>query len=795
MQSMKAIAGLVVLMLALPMMPRVAPCATADTEIRGTARDALGRPLSGVNLTLKTPDGKVAGNAKSDAEGRFVFSHLAPGTYAVLGKKTGFEECSAVVTVQAGSVASTALTLTAQTALEITVQAERLVEARNNLSVKTGSSEYVIDQAAINALPEGANTPMNDVLLQAPGVANDSFGQIHIRGEHANVQYRIDGVIIPEGITGFGQALDTRFAREVDLLTGALPAEYGYRTSGVVQIETKTFTQNEGQVEMYGGSHGTVQPSFEAGGYAGKLNYFVTGSYLGDNLGIENPTSSVEAIHDHTDQFKGFGFFSYILNPTTKISLITGSYDGWFQIPNNPGQVPNAANYTNPGPFTTQQYLSAAGITGFDSALLNENQYETNRFQVLALQSSIGSDYDYQLSWFGRETSVHFKPDQIGDLVFNGVASDVLESSVMSGVQYDGTYRLNECHTIRAGLFASDENITNDNTSLVFTTNAPTPLEKFITDNEPKNGNVLYGVYIQDEWKALSKLTVNYGLRFDQMNSYVEENQVSPRLGAVYKLTSDTTLHAGYARYFTPPPTELIPQKSLSLYENTTNAAAINENSPVRPERANYFDAGVIQNITPSFKVGLDGFIKRTTHVIDEGQFGQALIFAPFNYDKGHIEGIELTTNYHAGDLTAYGNLAVTRSMALTVESGQFQWAPADLAYADSHWIHTDHDQLITASGGVSYTLYGTQLSMDLTYGSGLRSGFANTESVPANWQVNVGALRKFEVKGLGHMQARVAIINLFDTTNEIRSGSGIGVFAPQYGPHIGFFGGLAKIF
>jgi outer membrane receptor protein involved in Fe transport len=713
-----------------------------------------------------------------------------------MGKKTGFEESTAIVTVEAGSAATTALTLNAKAALEVQVQVERLAEARNNLSVKTGSSEYQIDQAAISALPEGANTPFNDVLLQAPGVANDSFGQLHIRGEHANIQYRIDGVVIPEAITGFGQSFDTRSIQQIDLLTGALPAEYGYRTSGVVEIQTKTTFQNGGQVEMYGGSHSTSQPSVEYGGSDGKLNYFGTFSYLGDNLGIENPTSSTNAIHDHTDQFRGFGYLSYLLSPTTKISLIAGSYDGWFQIPNNPGQVPNAANYTNPGPFTTSQYLNAAGITGFNSASLKENQYETNRFQILALQSSIGSDYDYQVSWFARETSVHFKPDPIGDLAFNGVAADVLETGIASGVQYDSTYRLNDCHTVRAGLFASDENIVNDNNSLVFTTDTATPTEKLIRDNEPKNGNVLYGIYIQDEWKALPKLTINYGVRFDQMDSFVETNQWSPRLGAVYKLTSDTTLHAGYARYFTPPPFETIPQKTLSLFENTTNAATINENSPVSPERAHYFDAGVIQNITPSFKVGIDAFYKITTDVLDEGQFGQALIFAPFNYAQGRIKGIELTTNYQiAGNLTAYGNVAVTQSLAKDVVSGQFQWAPDELAYADTHWIHTDHDQFITSSGGLSYKLWGTTYTVDGTYGSGLRSGFANTSSVPANIQFNLGALREFDLPCLGRWKVRAAIINLFDTKNEIRAGTGIGVFAPQWGPRFGLFGGLAKLF
>ena len=191
-----------------------------------------------------------------------------------------------------------------------------------------------------------------------------------------------------------------------------------------------------------------------------------------------------------------------------------------------------------------------------------------------------------------------------------------------------------------------------------------------INDNEPKNGNTLSSVYIQDEWKPFDKWTVNYGLRFDYMNAYVTADQLSPRLGVVYKVTPDTTLHAGYARYFTPPPTELILQKTVSLYDNTSNAAAVPENSPVLPERSHYFDAGVIQKINSDLTVGIDGFYKITTNLIDEGQFGQALIFSPFNYAQGRIEGVETTVNYKTGNFAAYGNLAVTESLAKEVVVG-----------------------------------------------------------------------------------------------------------------------------
>ena len=123
--------------------------------------------------------------------------------------------------------------------VEVRAQRQRLDEARSSLSPETGSTIYRFDKSDIAKLPLGDATPLNQVLLRAPGVVGDSYGQLHVRGDHANLQYRINGVVIPESIGGFGQALDTRFADQINVLTGALPAQYGYRTAGVVDIRTK----------------------------------------------------------------------------------------------------------------------------------------------------------------------------------------------------------------------------------------------------------------------------------------------------------------------------------------------------------------------------------------------------------------------------------------------------------------------------------------------------------------------------------------------------------------------------
>jgi outer membrane receptor protein involved in Fe transport len=766
----------------------------ATDQIQGMIKDVLGKPVSGASLVLKSPDGTIIGRTKSDADGHFVFSRVAPpGNYAVLAEKTGFQASTSIVTLEAGTIAATTLTMAAQEAPEISVIAERLVRARNGLSPTTGGSVYHFDQEDIQNLPEGANTTFNQLLLQAPGVVNDSYKQFHIRGDEGNVQYRINGIMLPEGITtGFGPIFDSRFFNRVDLETGGLPAQFGFHTAGVVAIETKTGEQG-GSVEVYGGSHDEVKPTFELGGSQGNMTYYLNGSFLSDNLGIENPTSKPNAIHDHTNQDTGFGYVSWLLNSTTKFSLILGTYEGFFQIPTLSGQTPDPFN---------QGFLSALGITGYDSASVNNRQYETNSFGIAALQSSIGPDFDYQLAFISRLNTAHFAPDIIGDLAFYGVASDIHRGAISNALQADSSYRLNDAHTVRLGFFGQDENISSDNTSTVFPLNPLTgnvdgqPYQ--IVDNNPKNGNVLWGAYLQDEWKPIDKLTVNYGLRYDELHSYTKGDQLSPRLGLVYNATPETTLHAAYARYFTPPQTEMVSPKTIAVFANTPNEPAVTQSSPVLPERSHYFDLGVVQKVTPELNIGLDSYYKIVRDMLDEAQFGPALIFSDLNYDKGYIYGVELTGNYKSGNFGAYTNFAYNIAKATDIVSGQWSWPPingqSQLAYIANHWIYLDHDQIYTASSGINYNLSGTMLSADATFGSGLRTGFANEQKLPNNVQLNLGVRRKFQLLDLGPFVARIAIINVTDNKNVIRD-SGGGVFAPQYGPRIGFYAGLTKLF
>ena len=165
----------------------------------------------------------------------------------------------------------------------IVVTAQHLDEGRSRIQTQTGASTYTIDAAAVAATPGGDNTLLNQVIIQAPEVAQDSFGQFHVRGEHNGLQYRLNGIILPEGIAVFGQSLDPRLISSMSLITGALPAEYGLRTAGIIDITTKSGIEMPGgALSIYGGSHGTVQPSVNYGGGAGSFSYFMSGDFLMD---------------------------------------------------------------------------------------------------------------------------------------------------------------------------------------------------------------------------------------------------------------------------------------------------------------------------------------------------------------------------------------------------------------------------------------------------------------------------------------------------------------------------------
>src|SRR5947208_2441185 len=666
---------------------------------------------------------------------------------------------------------------------QVVVTSQELDISREAIVPSLGATRYTVGPDRLDSQAQGESAPFNQTILRFPAVTQDSFGQLHVRGEHANLQYRIDDVLLPESIPGFGQELETRFADSVSLVTGALPAQLGFRNTGWIDIHTKNGAVfQQGEASLFVGSFDTIKESLEYGAVSGNLSYFGTESYLHDGIGIENPTRSSSPIHDDTDQYKLFGYSSYIFDPTSRLTLLISGNHSDFQIPNSPGLTPA---------------FTVGTRSTFDSAKLDENQSEDSTYAILTYQKHVG-DFSFQASAFNRYSAILFRPDDVGDLIFNGVASRVDRAILSNGIEFDSSYKLTDQHTLRAGFIFTEGYATIDTVTLVFPVDenghqtSTIPLR--IVDNHDKYG-YFYGFYLQDEWKPFEQLTINFGGRLDFVNAFVDENQLSPRINVVYEPFKGTTLHAGYARYFTPPPLEGVPQSTIAKFAGTTNESAITKDSPVTSERAHYFDVGVTQKIAEGFNVGTDGFNKSSHSVLDVGQFGEALILSSFNYKRGEIYGGEFTSSYDHGPFSAYLNAAYEWARGTNVSSAQFLFDPDEFAFIKKNWVFLDHDQRFTGSAGISYTWNDWRAAVDGLYGNGLRRGFANTQKNHPYETFNVSLQHRIKITEQTALKIRFDVVNILDKIYELRDGSGIGVGAPQFGQRRGFYGTVAYEF
>jgi TonB dependent receptor/TonB-dependent Receptor Plug Domain len=648
----------------------------------------------------------------------------------------------------------------------------------------TGAATYSVSAADIDSLPAGTQTPITDVLTQLPSVAIDQNQQIHIRNtEGPQFQYQINGFLVPLDINTnppFLSMLNSLFVDRLDLQVGVLPARYGYATGGVVDVQSKDGCRVPGgEVSLYGGQRSTFSPSIEYAACEGALSSYVSARATWSDTAFSSATPGPTPIHDEGQTAQALGFWTYAVAEETQLSLLLAATKSDNELPNAPGLAPA---------YTLAGLASVPSSADIDSRL-NFRDY----LLMGSIKSSTSSGLELQLGYTAHFISQEFFPDPVGELVFQGVASQAVHEDRDNALEGDLHY-VSGAHTLGAGFYVGAYGVKNSDNSLVFPADAnglqtSSVPERVVTGSSATN--VVSSVYLSDLWRLSPFMSLDLGLRGDDLTGYTHAQQLSPRVNLSFRPNSVAAFHAGFARYLQVPSFLGIAPTTQAAFAGTTAQGPAGVTLPIAEDDYEY-DAGVVVNATEHLTLSLDSYYERTLHYLDTGQFGVIPIFAPFNYDHGHIWGTELAARYKVKDFIAYANFTVGKNWQQGVATGQFNFPAPELAYIDAHPILLDHQPIHGASAGLSYDLHPYVLSADALYSSGLATGFADTQTLPEVLQVNAGVQRSVLIPGFLPASIRVSVLNVLDRVNEIRSAEGIGIFQAAYGPRRTVYGELS---
>lgn len=651
---------------------------------------------------------------------------------------------------------------------EIVITAKQLDAARASVNASLGASSYLLTNDTLEKRPSGESANLVNVLLQMPGVSQGGDGTIRVRGQD-HLQYRINNIILPEGLSDPADTLRARFADRIELVTGALPAQYGLQTGGIVNITTKSGVyEHGGEVELYGGTQGRFEPAFELAGSGGGTNYYVSGSYLRSDAGLPAPDASAVPLHDHTDQGDALVYIDRILDAHSRVALIFGLSDDALQTP-HPRDV---------------------SADGFTSAQWGGIQRRASQYSMLSYQRSEDA-LTTQLAAFVSHGVNRLEPDTPTDLAFHGIARRNRVNALSAGVQGEAVYALGEAHHLRVGMLETWRQTRDQSADTVLAAGASSVLAGQVTMNRSETG-----LYLQDEWRPVHRLTFNYGLRFDHVSGSGGGSAVSPRANLVWEPYQGTMLHIGYARYFVPAP-QIDDAIDPARHVGTSAGLPTGNGVPALAEWNDYIDIGITRKID-GLTLGVDGWWKRARNLLDQTWSADGLIAHPFNYAHGTGRGLEFSATWSEGPLSAWGNLAVSRIEGHRIISGQAPFTAAQLAWAASHDVAANSDQRLSGSAGLAWKTGPLRLSSDATWGSGLprspEPSMPNIASMPSWISVNFAAV--YRIQGLGHrpLDLRLDLLNAFDTTRRIQDGTSLVGGMAQWTTRRGIFIGLEQV-
>jgi outer membrane receptor protein involved in Fe transport len=760
--------------------------------ITGLVQNQDHRRVPQAVIEVKNQEGETVASGASDDVGEFKISVSESGTYSVSAVQETSRSEYVVLTLGEESPKPVTLTLsnTKEVALEV-------VSTLSPIQTKASSETYSLSRREIDVLPRGNNINLEDLLVTIPSAVYGSLKQVHIRQDHANLQFRIDGVPIPDTVSStFSDVISPRAWERADIVLGGMEANVGNKAAALLDITTKSGTKpGFGSIQMFGGSNKTINPSFEYGGTIGeKFRYYFLNSHTATNRGIEPPTLGHSIFHGQSERNQTMFRGDYQHDNHNNVTLLFLNSIAKYQIPTLPGQ---AFNPTIVG-------LLPGGFSPVPSEMVDENQKENNQYGHVVWRHDIDARNFFSVAGYFRHTRATFRTDPFNVLAyvpdeaepFSAGSQD--RTGYSGGVRVDYTYVHSKEHLIKAGFQIDRTQAINKTRLFTFLDDgAGNPIGGVINANAD---NRLIGwrqeFWIQDQWTPNEHWTFNVGVRGDVVQYQRHEGQISPRIGVTYRYNQAHAFHAFYGRLFTPPNLEAISFAKLNT-AGTKAAPEDTTNNQPRAERAHYFQIGSTHAVTDWATLQLTGYYKLANFLSDAGQFGTTPLLNYFAFERGWSRGADAALKvWFMENLTGRGNIAWGQCKGYGLQSGHFLLEAAEIADIKStSGVHCDHQQTLTASGILSYRPFErTTITGQVLFASGLRAAEegakTNSSHSPSYTICNFSVAHVIPLPWDGQkLLLGFDIVNAFDQKYFINQGEGsIGLGVSHAGMPRSFF-------
>jgi outer membrane receptor protein involved in Fe transport len=744
-------------------------------------------------VQVRDQEGTVVTQGVTNQAGEFSIIVSQEGAYSVSAIHETYR--SEYVVVKIGTESPAPVTLTLALTQDIALEIRSPLPA---IQYKASSETYSVSRKDIEILPRGNNNTVAEVLQTVPSVVYGALGQAHIRQDHANQQFRIDGVPIPEGVSStFTDVISPRMWERADIILGGMEAQYGNKTALVVDITSKSGTRPPfGSAQLFGGSNQTVNPSFEYGGTIGeKVRLYALNSYTTTNRGIEPPTAGHSVFHDQSERNQTYLRGDYQHDNRNSVSWVFLNAVAKYQIPTIPGLA------VNPDVLPLLQAQDPT-FSPVASQAVNQNQKEHSQYTHLVWRHDVDAEQSFQLAGFLRNSYANFTTDPFNTLAYtpDQQTANQKRKAYSLGTRLDYTWTPNTQHLVKTGFQFQYTNAQNQFQLFDFAVDPGTglPIGPMLTQTAANtNVQTRQEFWIQDQWSPTDQWTFNLGVRYDQIQSFYNEGQLSPRLGATYKLNQSNVFHAYYSRLFTPPNVEQVAFAKVNLQGTTAQPDDPTGFSP-RAERSNYFEVGSYHALTNWATVQLTAYYKRSHFQSDAGQFGTTPMLNFFAFQWGYQMGIDGALKLQITDnFSARGNVAWGRCKANGLQSGNYLLDTKEITDINTAGgVFCDHSQTMTSSAVAAYRFRErTTLSGQMLYGSGLRTSvsedaFTNSSHFPSWTTYNASVTHVFTLPwDQQKLLVGIDVINLLDQTYFYNTGEGgIGLGVAHAGMPRSFF-------